>query len=147
MDKNGRNIHQVCFEQDHDYCPVVLNNGRVLYLRWDYTDTPHVWNRILMSMNPDGTGQMEYYGSGSYWPNAVFYARPIPIILRKSPGLSQVTMKAGWRIGHIRSGQGKHRSTGRGPAYSRAWQKSEAANRGQTHRTQLAQISSSMASQ
>jgi formylglycine-generating enzyme required for sulfatase activity len=29
-------------------------------------------------MNPDGTGQREYYGSGGYWPNAIFYARPVP---------------------------------------------------------------------
>jgi len=78
MDGDGGNIRQVCFEQDHTYCPTVLNNGRVLYLRWDYTDTPHVWNRVLFSMNPDGTGQAEYYGSNSYWPNSVFYARPIP---------------------------------------------------------------------
>ncbi len=78
MDADGRNIRQVCFEQDHDYCPTMLNNGRVLYLRWDYTDTPHVWNRMLFSMNPDGTDQMEFYGANSYWPNAVFYARPIP---------------------------------------------------------------------
>jgi len=78
MDADGKNIHQVCFEQDHDYCPTVLNDGRVLYLRWDYTDTPHVWNRVLFAMNPDGTGQAEYYGSNSYWPNSIFYSRPIP---------------------------------------------------------------------
>ena len=78
MDGDGNNIRQVCFEQDHTYCPTVLNDGRILYLRWDYTDTPHVWNRILFSMNPDGTGQAEYYGSNSYWPNSVFYARPVP---------------------------------------------------------------------
>jgi hypothetical protein len=29
-------------------------------------------------MNPDGTGQMEFYGSNSYWPNSFFYTRPIP---------------------------------------------------------------------
>jgi formylglycine-generating enzyme required for sulfatase activity len=29
-------------------------------------------------MNPDGSGQREFYGSNSYWPNAIFYARPIP---------------------------------------------------------------------
>ncbi len=78
MDADGCNIRQLTFEQDHDYTPSVLNNGRVLYLRWDYTDTPHVWNRLLMSMNPDGTGQMEYYGANSYWPNAMFFARAIP---------------------------------------------------------------------
>ncbi|MCY3024165.1 MAG: SUMF1/EgtB/PvdO family nonheme iron enzyme, partial [Planctomycetota bacterium] len=32
----------------------------------------------LFRMNPDGTGQMEYYGSNAYWPNSIFYARPIP---------------------------------------------------------------------
>jgi formylglycine-generating enzyme required for sulfatase activity len=29
-------------------------------------------------MNPDGTGQREFYGSGGYWPNGIFYARSIP---------------------------------------------------------------------
>lgn len=78
MAANGERIRQLTFEQDHDYTPSVLNNGRVLYLRWDYTDTPHVWNRLLMSMNPDGTAQMEYTGANSYWPNAMFFARAIP---------------------------------------------------------------------
>jgi formylglycine-generating enzyme required for sulfatase activity len=78
MDADGGNVRQLCFEQDHDYCPSLLNDGRVLYLRWEYTDTPHVWNRVLFSMNPDGTEQREYYGANSYWPNAVFFARAIP---------------------------------------------------------------------
>ena len=78
MGPDGRNIRQLTFEQDHDYTPSVLNDGRVLYLRWDYTDTPHVWNRLLMSMNPDGSGQMEYTGANSYWPNAMFFARAVP---------------------------------------------------------------------
>jgi formylglycine-generating enzyme required for sulfatase activity len=29
-------------------------------------------------MNPDGTDQKEYYGSNSYWPNSLFYAKPVP---------------------------------------------------------------------
>ena len=78
MNADGSGIRQVAYEQDHDYCPTVTNDGRILYLRWDYTDTPHVWNRMLFTMNPDGTGQAEYYGANSYWPNAIFYARPIP---------------------------------------------------------------------
>jgi formylglycine-generating enzyme required for sulfatase activity len=78
MGADGQGIRQICFEQDHDYNPSVMNDGRVLYLRWDYTDTPHVWNRILMVMNPDGTGQQAYYGGSSYWPNSVFYSRAIP---------------------------------------------------------------------
>jgi len=72
------NIRRLTFEQDHDWCPTVLNNGRVLYLRWEYSDIPHYVSRILFHMNPDGTEQMEFYGSNSYWPNANFYARPCP---------------------------------------------------------------------
>ena len=78
MDADGKNIRQICFEQDHDFCPTVMNDGRILYLRWEYTDIPHVWARFLFTMNPDGTSQREFYGSGGYWPNAIFFARPIP---------------------------------------------------------------------
>ena len=78
MDTDGGNIRQLCFDQDHDWCPTVLNNGRILYTRWEYSDTPHYFSRLLFHMNPDGTNQTEYYGSNSYWPNSTFYARPIP---------------------------------------------------------------------
>ncbi len=78
MESDGSKIRQLCFEQDHDWYPAVLNDGRVLYARWEYTDTPHSQTRLLMRMNPDGTGQSEYYGSNSQWPNSIFYARPVP---------------------------------------------------------------------
>ncbi|MBE0534438.1 MAG: SUMF1/EgtB/PvdO family nonheme iron enzyme [Phycisphaerae bacterium] len=78
MDADGRNARQLCFDQDHNWSPTMLNNGRVLYTRWEYSDTSHYFTRLLFSMNPDGTNQAEYYGSNSYWPNSMFYSRPIP---------------------------------------------------------------------
>ena len=78
MDADGTHIRQLCFDQDHSFCPTVMNDGRILYLRWEYTDIPHVWARHLFTMNPDGTTQKEFYGSGGYWPNSIFFARPIP---------------------------------------------------------------------
>ena len=78
MEPDGSNVRQLCFEQDHDWYPAVMNDGRVLYARWEYTDTPHSQTRLLMTMNPDGTAQMAYYGSNSLWPNSIFYARAIP---------------------------------------------------------------------
>jgi len=78
MDDQGQNVRQLCFDQDHDWCPTVLNDGRVLYSRWEYSDSPHYFTRLLFHMNPDGTNQMEYYASNSHWPNSIFYARPIP---------------------------------------------------------------------
>jgi len=71
-------IRQLTVDQEHNWCPAVLNNGRVLYLRWEYTDLPHSNSRRLFHMNPDGTAQMEYLGSNSYFVNSFFYAKPIP---------------------------------------------------------------------
>ena len=78
LDPAAGRIRQLCFDQDHNWCPTVMNDGRILYLRWEYTDAPHFFTRLLFTMNPDGTEQMALYGSNSYWPNAVFDARPIP---------------------------------------------------------------------
>ena len=78
MDADGRNIRQLGFDQEHNWCPTVMHDGRVLYARWEYTDTPHSNSRLLFTMNPDGTSQAAYLGSGSYWPNSFFYARPVP---------------------------------------------------------------------
>ncbi|MDR2705555.1 MAG: SUMF1/EgtB/PvdO family nonheme iron enzyme, partial [Planctomycetaceae bacterium] len=77
LEHNG-DIRQLTYEQDQDWCPTLLNNGRLLYLRWEYTDIPHAFSRILFHANPDGTDQREYYGSGSYYPNSMFFAKPIP---------------------------------------------------------------------
>ena len=78
LERNTGTIRRLTFDQEHNWCPTVLGDGRLLYLRWEYSDIPHYVARILFHMNPDGTDQKEYYGSGSYWPNAMFYARPIP---------------------------------------------------------------------
>lgn len=73
-----KTIRQLTYEQDADWMPVVMENGRILYTRWEYVDNSHYFSRIVMHMNPDGTAQSAYYGSTSYWPNSLFYCRPIP---------------------------------------------------------------------
>ncbi|HOC69419.1 MAG TPA: SUMF1/EgtB/PvdO family nonheme iron enzyme [Candidatus Hydrogenedentes bacterium] len=78
LDRETGSIRQLCFDQDHNWSPRVPPNGRVLYQRWEYSDTPHSNSRMLFHMNPDGTDQREYWGSGVYFPNSFFYARPLP---------------------------------------------------------------------
>jgi len=87
MDPDGKNVRRLCFEQDGNWYPVMMPNGRVMYLRWEYTDSAHYFSRVLMHMNPDGTDQKAYYGSNSYWPNSLFYARPIPNSSTKFVGI------------------------------------------------------------
>ena len=113
MAADGSDIRQICFEQDHNYCPTVMNDGRIMYLRWDYTDTPHVWNRMLFSANPDGTGQAELYGSNSYWPNSIFFTRCIPDHPTKLVGI--VTGHHVGRVGELiilDPARGRHETDG-----------------------------------
>ena len=86
-DADGRNIRQLTFDQEHNWSPCVMNDGRVLYQRWEYADLPHSNSRMLFTMNPDGTSQFAYYGSNSFWPNSIFYARPIPNSATKVVGV------------------------------------------------------------
>ena len=71
-------IRQLCFDQEHNWTPRIMDDGTVLYQRWEYTDTPHSNTRLLFTMHPDGTNQRAIYGSNSYWPTSFFYANPIP---------------------------------------------------------------------
>jgi len=77
-ERDPNSVRQITFEQDHNWCPTIMHDGRIMYARWEYSDTPHYFTRLMMSMNPDGTQQFELYGSNSYWPNSTFYARPCP---------------------------------------------------------------------
>ena len=78
MNRDGSGVRRLCFDQDHDFNPTVMNDGRVLYLRWEYTDIAHAFTGRLFTMNPDGTGQRAWYASSSFWPNRVFYPRALP---------------------------------------------------------------------
>ena len=76
--EDGSEMELLGNDQEHAWCPVVVPDGRVMYLRWEYTDLPHANSRILFTCNPDGTNQRALYGSNSFWPNSMFFARPIP---------------------------------------------------------------------
>ncbi|MGL4944314.1 MAG: SUMF1/EgtB/PvdO family nonheme iron enzyme [Thermoguttaceae bacterium] len=71
-------VRQLTFEQDSDWHPSVMEDGKVLYLRWEYSDVPHYMSRILFSMNPDGRNQRAIWGSGSLFPTAYKNPRQIP---------------------------------------------------------------------
>lgn len=77
-DPKDGSLRRLTFDQDANWSPIVMNNGRVMYTRWEYTDLTHYFSRFVMHMNPDGTEQKALYGSGSYFPNSTFDAKPIP---------------------------------------------------------------------
>ena len=78
VDPATKQVRQLTFEQDSDWHPTMMRDGRVMYMRWEYTDIMHYFSRFLFYMNPDGTLQRELYGSGSMFPTTLKHAREIP---------------------------------------------------------------------
>jgi hypothetical protein len=61
-----------------EYTPSVMNDGRVIYTRWEYTDKP-LWRcQSLWTMNADGTQVQTFWGNQSVWPDLLKDARQIP---------------------------------------------------------------------
>ena len=71
-------IRRLTFDQDNSWHPVLMDDGRIMFQHWEYADIVHFASRRLYTMNPDGTRQRAYYGTGSFWPNSLFHARPCP---------------------------------------------------------------------
>ena len=78
IDRKTGEVRQLTYEQDSDYTPTVTHDGRIMYTRWEYSDIPHFFSRILMTMNPDGVGQLSLWGSGSWVPTFFYKARCVP---------------------------------------------------------------------
>jgi hypothetical protein len=77
-DADGRNITLISRNNEPDYTPALLPDGRVLYTRWEYTERP-LWRlQKLWTINPDGTGESVFWGNGSAYPDMLWEARPVP---------------------------------------------------------------------
>ncbi len=77
-DQDGKYLRRLSFDQVHTNYPQLLNDGRVVYTRWDYNDRGQLYPQPLFQMNIDGTAQTEYYGNNSWFPTTVAHARSIP---------------------------------------------------------------------
>ncbi len=77
-DRQGRYLRRLSFDQVHAIHPALADDGRVLYTRWDYNDRGQIFPQGLFQMNPDGTGQTEFYGNNSWFPTTIAHARGIP---------------------------------------------------------------------
>ena len=63
MNADGTNLHQITFNTNHDFAPSVLNDGRILFSRWENTNgLDHI---SLYRAYPDGSGLELYYGANS----------------------------------------------------------------------------------
>jgi len=77
-DADGGNIYLISYNGEPDFVPALLNDGRIIYSRWEYTDKP-LWRlQKLWVTNQDGTGTAHFWGNQSVWPDHLSEPRPIP---------------------------------------------------------------------
>jgi hypothetical protein len=88
-DSSGGNIRPISANVEQDNTPWMLPDGRLLYMRWEYVDRSRVQFHHLWTLNPDGTGQMTYYGN-QRGGIVMLDAKPIPgtnkVVAVFSPG-------------------------------------------------------------
>jgi hypothetical protein len=78
MGADGRNAKSISFHETHEWDPCLLNDGRVIYTRWDYVDRNAVHYEQLWSALPDGGNARVYYGNNTWNPTGIWEARAIP---------------------------------------------------------------------
>jgi hypothetical protein len=77
-DGEGRFLRRLGYDQVHTNYPQTLDDGRVIYTRWEYNDRGQIFPQPLFVMNGDGTAQAEFYGGNSWFPTSILHARGIP---------------------------------------------------------------------
>jgi hypothetical protein len=63
MNADGSGIRQVSFNQSHDLDPDVLDDGRIVFSRWENASGSSIH---LYAVNPDGSGLELLYGANSH---------------------------------------------------------------------------------
>jgi hypothetical protein len=66
MSDDGSDIEQITFNQSHDINPTVLENGKILFSRWDNASGTSNNGLNLYQINPDGSGLTYMYGRHSH---------------------------------------------------------------------------------
>lgn len=83
-DADGDDIRPVSANIEHDNHPWPLPDGRILHTRWEYVDRSQLLFHHLWTMNPDGSGQMVFFGN--------LHGGDVMIDAKSIPGSDQVVL-------------------------------------------------------
>ncbi len=78
MNPDGSNIVQLGKSTLFEGHSALMNDGRIIYDRWEYIDRNFGDAQGLWTVNPDGTKHAIYYGNNSNSPGGVIDPRPVP---------------------------------------------------------------------
>ena len=78
MDRDGANVRRLSSNYLMDFTPAVLDDGRIVYTRWEYVDRPAIPIHSLWTLRPDGTGLAGFFGNRVLSPGTFMQTHPIP---------------------------------------------------------------------
>jgi hypothetical protein len=78
MNRDGGEVTLLSASYLMDFTPAALEDGRILYTRWEYVDRPAIPIQSLWAIRPDGTGLSGFFGNRVLDPGTFMQARPIP---------------------------------------------------------------------
>ena len=71
-------MEQISISGVSEFSPAVMNDGRIVYTRWEYVDKSSVSIKTLWSVNPDGSKGAEVFGLNHNFPSTLFKPRAVP---------------------------------------------------------------------
>ena len=78
MDADGTHVELLTRSPVSEFCPLVLDDGRIMYHRWEYVDKGARVAKTVWSMNPDGTMPQELWGLADDETTVYMYPQPLP---------------------------------------------------------------------
>jgi len=78
MDADGKNIRCISSGQVNELSPCLLDDGRVIYTRWEYIDKGFGNVQSLWSVRPDGSGSDHVFKNTLVRPGSMVHSRSIP---------------------------------------------------------------------
>ncbi len=78
MEADGSRVRVISFHETHEWDPAVMNDGRIVYTRWDYVDRNAVHYQQLWSVRPDGSDVRIFFGNNTFNPVGIWEARAVP---------------------------------------------------------------------
>ena len=78
MEADGSNQKRLSANYLMDFTPSALDDGRIIYTRWEYVDRAACPIQSLWAINPDGTGLTGFYGNRVISPGTFMDAQPVP---------------------------------------------------------------------
>lgn len=78
MNADGSQVRPLTRSPVSELCPVVLDDGRVMYHRWEYVDRGARVSKTVWAINPDGTQSVQLFGLAEDTTTVYVYPQPVP---------------------------------------------------------------------